>query len=827
MDDTHTKPKLVFFQYKYDQNLPEFLLTHKQDHVTCLAQFFDVTVICEDCDYEWICDKYKPDLTLFEGGVNHRTCRRPKVTNTHVYPEIPKIGLHNADAWCDARAGFLSDMEHLGIETFFAICTTAAEHLPELAENIYIWPNFIDPAIYRDYGAHKSIPVLLTGNRRSLYPWRQRVYRLVAEYYPSLVCPHRGYGAHSSVSQIMYGEEYARVINASWLVPTCGTVAKEVVRKHFEIPGCRACLIAERSAGLEAAGFEDMKNCVFADEDNILDKVDYLFQNRSELERVTEAGYRLIHSRHTLKQRDQIFQWFNLHKYLKSGQKIVQRNPFEPLTVVENSSGIRNSHVMADGLHLRLLRQGDEKLWTGKYAEAESLYLECANYLQWMPEPKLRLALCNLYQGKAREALAWITKPIEYILGEYKAIDPDPVEWAYYLACLVCLGKLDEARNLAGQFQGLHHPELDRMRWVINLLQNKGAISPFGEEKTRHRCSVHQLPRCGLNEWLERFCMMLMACRQVDLAKTVTQAIPSGSIRLPEGSSSSGEKGEILPEKEAEAPKRVSRPSTFFLGKRDPLSYFEQRSLSRDGRRKLRGRVSRLLHGLEKKWGYFLPYSLSEMRNDEFFQAIQSLAREEDIKKALIIGAAAGQGATEALLAGIKENRNEAKVFCVNGATRHFGKLEKAFAANPTIGCVRTESSSAEHFSASLVRTIKAIKRENEINFFDLVLIDTSELQYEMTCGAQLSMELNGGRLILLDDINRLYNYRQRDRLIKDSRYVLIAENAGLRNGYAIFKIDSPYLGGGDGALIDSAAKGDKVGIDSGRETSGFQTVDA
>ncbi|MDP4361108.1 glycosyltransferase, partial [Escherichia coli] len=74
---------------------------------------------------------------------------------------------------------------------------------------------------------------------------------------------------------------------------------------------------------LEAAGFTDMQNCVFADEHDILDKLDYLFQNPDELERITNAGYQLVHSRHTLKQRDQIFQWFNLYKNLKSNQKIV------------------------------------------------------------------------------------------------------------------------------------------------------------------------------------------------------------------------------------------------------------------------------------------------------------------------------------------------------------------------------------------------------------------------------------------------------------------------------------------------------------------------
>jgi hypothetical protein len=72
-----------------------------------------------------------------------------------------------------------------------------------------------------------------------------------------------------------------------------------------------------------------------------------------------------------------------------------------------------------------------------------------------------------------------------------------------------------------------------------------------------------------------------------------------------------------------------------------------------------------------------------------------------------------------------------------------------------------------------------------------------------------------------------LYNYQERNRLLKDSSYVLIAENAGLRNGYAIFKLDPLYLAGSDGAVTERAAKDHKARIISERETSGFQTVDA
>src|SRR5271166_5635576 len=148
MKSSENKPKLAFFRYKYDKNLPEFLLMYEQDHVSCLSQFFSVLLFNEDCDYKAICDEHQPQIALFESGVNHRTCRRPEIKNIHAYPEIPKLGFHNSDAFCEARAGFLSDMDRWGIETFFAICTTAAEHMPDLAGKLFVWPNCINHELH-------------------------------------------------------------------------------------------------------------------------------------------------------------------------------------------------------------------------------------------------------------------------------------------------------------------------------------------------------------------------------------------------------------------------------------------------------------------------------------------------------------------------------------------------------------------------------------------------------------------------------------------------------------------------------------------------------
>ncbi|MEO7145553.1 MAG: glycosyltransferase, partial [Bryobacteraceae bacterium] len=443
MSEIGAKPKLAFFQNRYDQDLPAFLRIHHGEHVKCLSHFFAVTVMNGNCDYREVCDKYQPDLALFESGVANPACHRPTITNVRSHPQIPKLGFLHADAFGSARAGFLSDMEQWGIETFIAIATTTAEHTPAIVKNVIIWPNFVDPEIYHDYCQWKSIPVLFTGNKNSLYPWRQQILRAVSPHYPTLICPHPGYSSQNTITQVAVGESYARLLNASWLAPACGTIAREVVRKHFEVPACKACLITEKSSGLMAAGFADMENCVFADERNILDKLQFLFKNPANLEKIIENGYELVHSRHTYKQRDQVYQWFNLQKTLKTGQRIVQPNPFEPLCVVDDSQiGVKRQYRAFDGLHLDLLRQGYEALWQADYDAAQTFFFRCLSYIPYMPEPKIGLAAASLYKGDASQALSWISEPIQFTLAEYKAVDPDPVEWAYFIRTLLCLGKV-------------------------------------------------------------------------------------------------------------------------------------------------------------------------------------------------------------------------------------------------------------------------------------------------------------------------------------------------------------------------------------------------
>jgi hypothetical protein len=779
------KPKLVFFQFRHNQNVPNFTLLHRQQHVKCLSEFFEVILIHEDCDYQQICDKYQPDLTLFENAGNILDCYRPTIKNTHTHPQIPKLGFLNADAWCNSRPVFLSDMERWGVETFFSICVTAAEHTPEIAKNLFVWPNFIDADIYRDYNESKIVPVLFTGANYALYPWRQKIVKRITQYYPSLICPHLGYSGNST-TRMIYGEQYARTLNASWFVPTCGTVAKEIVRKHFEIPASKACLITEQSPALESAGFVDMENCVFADEHNVLDKLDYLFENQDKLRSIINAGYQLVHSRHTLKQRDQIFQWFNLHKNLKSYQTIIQTSPFEPLIVVDKSSGLTNSHIRCNGLNLMLIQRGDKELASHRYDKAEALYLRCLYHVGIMHEPRLRLAICSLYKGNAEKSLEWIIPSIKRILEIYKASDPDPVEWAYFIISLLCLGKLEAAKQRCTEFPSLSHIELDRVRLVVSLLTkaNNQDISPSRWQVSR--ASIHHLPNQSLSEWTNNIYIMLRACGQLSLANKL-EAISLNRHLLELGDKNlDNSAGATL--KPSDITQNVSSGvlSTNLKLKNNKAS------IRTEFRKKLSNKIRKIgykflspLNLLEARFGYFLPFHISEIRNDDFFSTIKKMIEEEDIKTILLIGASLGKGMTDLVLNTSQEEIQDITVFCVNKLTSQFTKLQRRYAKKSTVKFYQLPLNFINGFTIDIENCIKEIKLENGIDYLDMVLVDISEIGSDMELS---NSSFHESKFFVLEDLNTLQGYREYQYLSSASTYVLESQNPCLRGGYAIFK---------------------------------------
>ena len=221
---------------------------------------------------------------------------------------------------------------------------------------------------------------------------------------------------------------------------------------------------------------------------------------------------------------------------------------------------------------------------------------------------------------------------------------------------------------------------------------------------------------------------------------------------------------------------------------------------------------------IDSELNYLIP---PEIKNDEFYAAIQKICREEDIETVLEIGSSSGGGSTEAFVTGLRENPNNPKLFCMEVSKARFTELKKRYIGDDFVKCYNVSSISVEKFpkksevvdfyqniqnnlrlyplpqvlgwleqDIEYVRNsgvagdgIQIIKQENNIEFFDLVLIDGSEF----TGNAELD-EVYGAKYILLDDITTFKNYHNHYKLLSDNNYILIAENKTVRNGYSIFK---------------------------------------
>lgn len=212
-----------------------------------------------------------------------------------------------------------------------------------------------------------------------------------------------------------------------------------------------------------------------------------------------------------------------------------------------------------------------------------------------------------------------------------------------------------------------------------------------------------------------------------------------------------------------------------------------------------------------------------EICGDQFYDLLKSYASRLDLKLFLEIGSSAGGGSTQAFVDAIskRSDSDHVSVYCFELSKNRFKLLAETYNVFPFIKPYNVSSISTDEFpevssvtkfyqnvksslNAYPIETILQwywqdinyiknsgldqngilhVKEINDINVFDMVLIDGSEFTGEV--------ELNfviGSKIIALDDINTFKCYGAFNKLSADSNYVLRHSNRNLRNGFAIFE---------------------------------------
>lgn len=95
-------------------------------------------------------------------------------------------------------------------------------------------------------------------------------------------------------------EQYAANFRNSLIVVNQSRTPHNRPHRIFDALASRSCLLTSQFAYVAHDGLQENENYVnFADNEQLIQKLDYLFNNRSEIERLANNGYNLITQQHT------------------------------------------------------------------------------------------------------------------------------------------------------------------------------------------------------------------------------------------------------------------------------------------------------------------------------------------------------------------------------------------------------------------------------------------------------------------------------------------------------------------------------------------------
>ena len=124
-----------------------------------------------------------------------------------------------------------------------------------------------------------------------------------------------------------------------------------------------------------------------------------------------------------------------------------------------------------------------------------------------MHQARLKSVICDLLRGDPSAALDSIVPLLKETLSHYRDVTPDPVEWAYFIVCLLCQGRLREARRRARQFRTVQHPELALIRSLVD-----STVKTCAGDRALCRTSLHD--SISQDVWIRQLRQMLIACGQ-------------------------------------------------------------------------------------------------------------------------------------------------------------------------------------------------------------------------------------------------------------------------------------------------------------------------
>ncbi len=500
-----TRPRLLYFNGPWDYLGERIRQSYIGPFRRLLEQDFEVISVEGDRDFKVEVEAHRPDLVMFHTGSEAPGEPEVKISNTDAFPEIPRLGYMFRDPFSPSRMATMNRLRAWRVDQVFTDFRPSDAPAPYFQNTMFL-PWWVDDTLFKDYGEQKSLWLTLTGSGwlgKCIYVWRNDITRQMLPKIPIFHAPSLG---NRLTNHDYTGERYARLLNRSRFSAGCGTVNRYLTMKLLEIPASRCCLIAEEIESLKAIGFKDGVNCVFADKDNIAAKIQALLANPERLQAITDAGYALVHERHTQRNRRMFAEWYRLWKNRQPGERIVQVNPFEPLQTIGAGAELPACTFPDENPLRDKLVEGYRLLAAQRWPEALEKFEWIIAIIPCVAEARLGAAMCLMRLGRLNDAAAHLSYNFNLMVKHFGYAHPDPIDLAF-LATLCLRGKdVKTAVQLLTSYEQVRHPALNAMRWIAAKIKPDLASSPIfqvaeGNETTNVE-TVHLLPQKNFSEWV-------------------------------------------------------------------------------------------------------------------------------------------------------------------------------------------------------------------------------------------------------------------------------------------------------------------------------------
>ena len=499
------RPRLLYFNGPWDYLGERLIVSYVEPFRRLLDQDFEVVSLSGDRDFAAEVKKHSPDMVLFHTGTESPLEREVTITHTDAYPDLPRVGFVFRDPASPSRLAAMNRLRTWRVNQVFTDFRASDSPCDFFKDSIYL-PWWVDDTVFRDYGETKELPITLTGSgwlSSQFYTWRRPVFLQLAPRLPVFHVP--AFGTHQK-NDAYVGESYARLLNRSLFSGGCGSVSRYITLKLLEIPATRCCLLTEETEALKAAGFADGVNCVFATPENVAAKVQALLDDPARLQGITDAGFQLVHAKHTQRNRRQFAEWLQLWKARKAGERIVQVHPFEPLQLVDAETPSPASTFPVENPLNDALLEGYRLLEGHQEREALAKFEWVIGIIAYVAEARLGAAMCHLRLGDANAALQHLARIVWAQVNQFAYKRPDPISLSLHAIALVRAGDLPQAFNVLASTAPIKHPALNALRWTFSqrwqeLRRKSPAFQIAENDETQNVESVHLLPSRSFASW--------------------------------------------------------------------------------------------------------------------------------------------------------------------------------------------------------------------------------------------------------------------------------------------------------------------------------------